>query len=203
MTGDFYALTMFMDISGFTPMTEALMLHGKQVAEILSGILNDIFYPVIKTVYDNGGFITGFAGDAFTAVFQTPPHPSPAQERVQESDSPLLERGGVSAGVKNELFRTKSFLGAFVGLRWDDSLYEQLDPKLRYENTLHAIKNIFFAESILQPVIIEIEDLHWIDDDSLKLVETILRGIEGYQIFMVAGQVAILMTGVNHDCLKT
>ncbi len=44
MTGDFHALSMFMDISGFTPMTEALMLHGKQGAEILSGILNETFY---------------------------------------------------------------------------------------------------------------------------------------------------------------
>ncbi len=30
MTGNFHAMSLFMDISGFTPMTEALMLHGKQ-----------------------------------------------------------------------------------------------------------------------------------------------------------------------------
>ena len=51
---------------------------------------------------------------------------------------------------------------------------------------MHAVKNLFIAESMLQPLIIEIEDLHWIDNDSLKLVETMLRGIEDYPIFMVA-----------------
>lgn len=71
--GQFYALTMFMDISGFTVMTEALMKYGKDGAEVLSGILNDVFQPVINTVYYCGGFISGFAGDAFIAIFPIPP----------------------------------------------------------------------------------------------------------------------------------
>ncbi len=67
--GDFQALTMFVDISGFTPMTEALMKGGDEGAEILSDILNRIFEPMVNTVYKRGGFISGFAGDAFTAIF--------------------------------------------------------------------------------------------------------------------------------------
>ena len=59
----------FLDISGFTAMTERLMQEGKEGAEILAKIINNIFEPVINTVYSVGGFISTFAGDAFTVVF--------------------------------------------------------------------------------------------------------------------------------------
>ncbi len=67
--GEFSAIAMFMDISGFTPMTENLMKEGKEGAEVLSVILNNFFEPIVNIIYKKGGFISGFAGDAFTAIF--------------------------------------------------------------------------------------------------------------------------------------
>jgi tetratricopeptide (TPR) repeat protein len=67
--GHFDAYTMFVDISGFTAMTETLMKRGNEGAEILSGILNQIFEPLVTLVYQQKGFIPYFAGDAFTAIF--------------------------------------------------------------------------------------------------------------------------------------
>lgn len=67
--GKIMAVTLFLDISGFTVMTEALMQTGKEGAEVLSQILNTVFEPTIRLIYEHGGFITIFAGDAFTAVF--------------------------------------------------------------------------------------------------------------------------------------
>ncbi|HSH01464.1 MAG TPA: AAA family ATPase [Anaerolineae bacterium] len=67
--GELTAVTLFMDISGFTVMTQTLMRHGQEGAEVLARLINRIFRPVILAVYDRGGFIIGFAGDAFTAVF--------------------------------------------------------------------------------------------------------------------------------------
>jgi len=58
--GQFKATTMFIDISGFTAMTQELMKNGKEGAEILSEIINDIYTPSIKAVYDYNGFITTF-----------------------------------------------------------------------------------------------------------------------------------------------
>ncbi len=71
LSGSFFASTMFIDISGFTAMTHKLMRNGKEGAEILSNIINDIFSPAIEIIYGNGGFISTFAGDAFTAIFPT------------------------------------------------------------------------------------------------------------------------------------
>ncbi|HSR34984.1 MAG TPA: adenylate/guanylate cyclase domain-containing protein, partial [Anaerolineae bacterium] len=57
--------------------------------------------------------------------------------------------------LAQELDRSRSFLGALVDLRWPDSLYEQLDPQGRFENTFTALSTLFLAESKRQPVIIQ------------------------------------------------
>ena len=67
--GELAAYTMFIDLSGFTPLTETLMKRGVDGAEVLSIILNRIFEPLVRLVYARGGFIPYFAGDAFTAIF--------------------------------------------------------------------------------------------------------------------------------------
>ena len=71
--GSFKAYTMFVDISGFTKLTETLMKHKKDGAEVLTEVLNIIFNPIVKSIYANGGIISTYAGDAFTAMFEIKP----------------------------------------------------------------------------------------------------------------------------------
>jgi len=61
-TGAFRAYTMFVDLSGFTPLMDVLAREGSRGAEQMSGILNDIFAPLVRLVYTKGGFIPYFAG---------------------------------------------------------------------------------------------------------------------------------------------
>ena len=67
--GRFPATSLFVDISGFSILTDQLMEHGQHGAEVLVGVMGAIFEPLIDAVYSQKGFVTGFAGDAFTAVF--------------------------------------------------------------------------------------------------------------------------------------
>ena len=67
--GFFTAYTMFIDLSGFTPMTATFIERGNEGAEELSIILNKVFEPMVSLVYRKNGFIPYFAGDAFTAIF--------------------------------------------------------------------------------------------------------------------------------------
>jgi class 3 adenylate cyclase/tetratricopeptide (TPR) repeat protein len=69
--GEFRAVVMFVDLSGFTPLTTALMAHGTEGAEVIAEVLSQLFGPLVSRVYAQGGFIAGFAGDAFKAVFPT------------------------------------------------------------------------------------------------------------------------------------
>lgn len=67
--GSFLATVLFTDLTGFTTMTQTLMNYGKEGAEILASLINSVFTPAIEAIYNHGGFITTFSGDAFTAVF--------------------------------------------------------------------------------------------------------------------------------------
>ena len=70
LKGKFKAYTMFVDIVGFTPLTQRLVNHGKEGSEILSDIINEVFEPATELVHNYKGFIANFEGDAFTGVFR-------------------------------------------------------------------------------------------------------------------------------------
>jgi len=69
LRGRLQAATMFIDVSGFSALSDALMPHGRQGIEVLTDVINRTFAPIVGHVYEHGGFISTFAGDAFTALF--------------------------------------------------------------------------------------------------------------------------------------
>ncbi|HSH03110.1 MAG TPA: hypothetical protein VLL52_11375, partial [Anaerolineae bacterium] len=58
--GSFTGCTLFIDVSGFTAMTQLLMMHGKQGSEVLASIINTVFAPIVDLIYGQGGMVTGF-----------------------------------------------------------------------------------------------------------------------------------------------
>lgn len=58
----FEAVVMFLDISGFTPLSERLCRHGLFGVELLRNIISDFFSSVIPLLQDNGGDVIKFAG---------------------------------------------------------------------------------------------------------------------------------------------
>ena len=97
----------------------------------------------------------------------------------------LAERRADAGPIVDELWRTRSFLGALVGLYESGSLYEQLDPKLRFDNTLYAIANLLRAASMCAPLVIELEDGHWLDHGSRELVALLCRELSEAPVLIV------------------
>src|SRR5581483_8792832 len=66
---------LFMDVSGFTPLTEALTrLYGPQRgAEELTQHLDRVYDALIAEVDRYGGSVVGFSGDAITCWFDENP----------------------------------------------------------------------------------------------------------------------------------
>ncbi|MFC1853543.1 AAA family ATPase, partial [candidate division CSSED10-310 bacterium] len=91
-----------------------------------------------------------------------------------------------------ELLRTKSILGALLGLFWPDSLYERLSAQVRYENTLYALRDFMKALCLLKPTVFILEDLHWMDRDSHKVFEVLTRSITDFPMM-------ILVSSRYHD----
>ncbi|RMF22851.1 MAG: tetratricopeptide repeat protein, partial [Bacteroidetes bacterium] len=76
--------------------------------------------------------------------------------------------------ILQELLRTHSVLAALLKLHTPNSLWETLDGRGRYENTIQAIANLLIAEALQQPLVLELEDGHWFDDSSRHLLEHLL-----------------------------
>ena len=66
---DFSFIPNFLEKGIDEKLTQALMKGGHEGAEILAAILNRVFDLMVNAVYEYGGFISGFGGDAFTGVF--------------------------------------------------------------------------------------------------------------------------------------
>lgn len=82
LSGKLDAASLFIDLSGFTTLTEALMAHGPQGAEVLATAVESVFEPLIDTVVAHGGFVIGYYGDAFTALFPATAAGRPAAARL-------------------------------------------------------------------------------------------------------------------------
>ncbi len=66
-----YGAVLFADISGFTPLTEALAraFGPHRGAELLTQQLNLVYSALISQVDRLGGSVIGFSGDAITCWF--------------------------------------------------------------------------------------------------------------------------------------
>ncbi|MCB0049688.1 MAG: tetratricopeptide repeat protein [Caldilinea sp.] len=84
-----------------------------------------------------------------------------------------------------DLDRARSFLGALVDLHWEGSLYAQLEPQLRFENVLEALKTLIKAESRRAPLVIHLEDAHTLDAESRAFLGRLTRNVEGFPFLLV------------------
>ncbi len=120
--GRFDAVSIFVDISGFTAMTESLMQHGKEGAEILAETLLAVFDPLVNAVYGYDGIVCGFAGDAFTAVFPFPQDPGASRLPLEAgpymralATASVIQRSFVKCATRQTKFGAFNF-AAKVGL---------------------------------------------------------------------------------------
>ncbi len=96
-----------------------------------------------------------------------------------------LSRQPDSAELEEELIRTRSILGALLGLSWPGSLYEELDAKLRYENSLYALATLLLAESRLHPLVFELEDAQWLDAASQEFLAVLGRTAKAHPLLLL------------------
>lgn len=80
----FPAAVIFIDISGFTILTETLVKSGPDGLEALTAILNAYFGQIVDLILKYGGDVLKFAGDALLAVW-------PVQEAEQNLQKQALQ----------------------------------------------------------------------------------------------------------------
>ena len=137
--GSLQAAGIFVDLSGFSIMTDELARYGQHGAETLADVMSSVFEPMVNAVYAQGGFVVGYAGDAFTALFPEQQLQAPAVMRalstawaIQEHNRshssastpygsfPISIKAGVGLGEATwQIFRSADGLRAAYCVRGD------------------------------------------------------------------------------------
>ena len=68
---DYLAAVLFVDISGFTALTEQFAAQGPSGAEDISAVLNDFYGQWIEIIRSYGGDIIKFAGDGLLVIWRS------------------------------------------------------------------------------------------------------------------------------------
>jgi serine/threonine protein kinase/tetratricopeptide (TPR) repeat protein len=91
----------------------------------------------------------------------------------------------------NEVVRVAQFLGELIGAPFSDKGNVELraaraDPMLMGDQMRRAWEDFLVAECAVHPLLLVLEDLHWGDLPSVKLVDAALRTLEGRPLFVLA-----------------
>jgi class 3 adenylate cyclase/tetratricopeptide (TPR) repeat protein len=108
--------------------------------------------------------------------------------KIQDSDNPeeitatiALQVSGLDEALKPGL----PALHALLDVRVADPRWLTLDPQQRREQILTAIKRLLLRQSQEQPIVLVLEDLHWIDTETQAFLDTLVVSLPTARILLV------------------
>jgi class 3 adenylate cyclase/tetratricopeptide (TPR) repeat protein len=98
----------------------------------------------------------------------------------EEVGNRIMER------AKNGLVPMVPFYRNLLSLKVDDPRFNVLDPEGRKYGTFEAVKNLILAISEEKPLVIFLEDVHWMDKISEEFFTYFSHCIHGHKILMIS-----------------
>ena len=108
--------------------------------------------------------------------------------RVESRDDARIIREKVTGRLLSLDRALERFLPALLWLldvHIDDPSWERLDPPQRRRQTLDGVKRLLLRESLVQPVVVMFEDLHWIDVETQALVDALVESLPAARMVML------------------
>jgi class 3 adenylate cyclase/tetratricopeptide (TPR) repeat protein len=96
--------------------------------------------------------------------------------KIENRDDPRQVRDKVIGrvlGLDRSLEPHLTPILALLDVPVDDPGWGALDPPQRRQRTLEAVKRLLLRESQVQPLLLVIEDLHWIDSETQALLDSV------------------------------
>ena len=89
------------------------------------------------------------------------------------------------AALDPALSETLPYLYALLGIQVTPDPIAQMDPQIKRQRTLDAVKRIIVRESLKQPVVVIFEDLHWIDAQTQTLLDLLVDGVANSRVLLL------------------
>jgi len=74
---------------------------------------------------------------------------------------------------------------ALLDVPGDDAAWEALDPAQRRQRTLDGVKRLLLREAREQPLLLILEDLHWIDGETQALLDTLVDSLASERLLLL------------------
>ncbi len=107
---------------------------------------------------------------------------------IQDMDDDLEIGNKVSRGLKAlgvEEAATSPYLLELLSVKNSGIDKISMSPEARKDRTIEALKRIILKGSEIRPLILAIEDLHWMDKSSEESQEDLLGSIAGARVFLI------------------
>ena len=107
---------------------------------------------------------------------------------IVSEDSVAARRDKVAAKIAvldPDLESGLPYLHALLEIADDKNRLVGMDAQMRKSRTLDAVANLFLAEAVNRPLLVMVEDLHWLDDESQALLDWLADLITGSRILLL------------------
>ena len=107
---------------------------------------------------------------------------------IADGDDAATRREKVSAALialEPALSDATPYLFGLLGIVEGVDPLAQMDPQVKKQRTLDAIKRIVARESLKQPLVVIFEDLHWIDEQTQALLDLLADSIANARVLLL------------------
>ena len=111
-----------------------------------------------------------------------------ANFQIEDGDNPLQIREKLHQGLRQlapALEAILPFLGELFGLPGDAESLKFLEPKNKRKKTFEAIRALTVAGSQRRPLVVVVEDLHWIDKTSEDYYAFLIESLAGMPLLLL------------------
>jgi tetratricopeptide (TPR) repeat protein len=108
--------------------------------------------------------------------------------QIKKDDQEILIKKKIEDKVHDLDEKLKNILPPLfdiLSLKVKDEAYSQLDPGLKKIRTFEALSNLFIRESQNKPLIVAVEDLHWIDKITEEFLDYLIGWISNTRILLI------------------
>ena len=103
-------------------------------------------------------------------------------------EAPVAVRFKIEAallGLDERVRATAPALLTVLGVSTDDPRWERLDPAARRPEILDSIRSLVIGAARIQPLLVAVEDVHWIDAESEAVLKTIASSLAAERILLL------------------